>query len=596
MGVIHKLKEEITQFIIQKKQEDPFISCRKIASLINENFQIKISKSSVNTVLKNNDLSSSVGRRSSIVQSLKKFEIPPEKKKKLFFETVLYKQDIPDEKVAEEELPLSLMPDPISVGDEFRQKEIRNSKEKFLSEIKQIRENRLCNKGELYKNMGYIFLKAAEWEISDEAIIGKFLEKQLRHLSLNNFDEICEMMFFFNFLRSDIHEAINSHHKNRGIWYINGFKEPLDCRKMLELTNRLFLEKKFFLEYFNEVSQIIIEINGFKIYLQDGTHIFIDGQMAGIWDESIPLGLSFPIKKALRVLSEEVISNSSPSIFYSIPKYEENYNSFYNMIAVYEALPGKKIEKIVILDKFSDPLTEFSFIPNKKRKFIIGVTPWQNLFCELTKAAKWGRLEPYYNILTDQIIYYTDVVTDILNSYFKGAIKELRTVLIFKEESKMPVIAILTNQFDVSPEEIIKEYSFRWPNLEETTLMEIFNEKLQKEQIEKDNLLKHQLDMVSDIKKQSIAEVFSQFKEDLYRFCQKNYFSESSFGENIDNLNKAFYDISGYLEFGKNLLNVQLVFQKDYQYKEEFKRAASFVNNRKIIDSLGRRLWIDALF
>lgn len=52
MGVIHKLKPEIVDYIIKQKESNPKLGCRKIAPLVRKKFGIDVSKSSINSVLK----------------------------------------------------------------------------------------------------------------------------------------------------------------------------------------------------------------------------------------------------------------------------------------------------------------------------------------------------------------------------------------------------------------------------------------------------------------------------------------------------------------------------------------------------------------
>ena len=80
MGVIHKLKDEVIQFILQKKSQYPDLSVRRLAEIVSDRFQAKVSKSSVNTVLKSAQLSSPVGRHQAADKE-KIFKIPSEKKK-----------------------------------------------------------------------------------------------------------------------------------------------------------------------------------------------------------------------------------------------------------------------------------------------------------------------------------------------------------------------------------------------------------------------------------------------------------------------------------------------------------------------------------
>ncbi|HPT39247.1 MAG TPA: hypothetical protein PL125_03515, partial [Candidatus Omnitrophota bacterium] len=74
MGVIHKLKPEVLSFIIENKQNNPAISCRHLTTLILEQLHIKVSKSSINAVFKEKNLSMPIGRRRK--QKRKKFNMP----------------------------------------------------------------------------------------------------------------------------------------------------------------------------------------------------------------------------------------------------------------------------------------------------------------------------------------------------------------------------------------------------------------------------------------------------------------------------------------------------------------------------------------
>lgn len=59
----YKLSEEIRQFIIDQKKADSKLSCRGLTSLINERFHVNLSKSLINNVIKQSNLSSPVGRK-----------------------------------------------------------------------------------------------------------------------------------------------------------------------------------------------------------------------------------------------------------------------------------------------------------------------------------------------------------------------------------------------------------------------------------------------------------------------------------------------------------------------------------------------------
>ena len=72
MGVVHKLRPEIIEFIVQQKKANTGLSCRGLADLLFVAFKIRVSKSSVNEIIKEAGLSQPVGRRiSKMPQTLK---------------------------------------------------------------------------------------------------------------------------------------------------------------------------------------------------------------------------------------------------------------------------------------------------------------------------------------------------------------------------------------------------------------------------------------------------------------------------------------------------------------------------------------------
>ena len=63
MGVVYKLSSEVRDYILEQKQGNSAISCRQLVDLVSERFQIELSKSSINAIMKDAGLSMPVGRR-----------------------------------------------------------------------------------------------------------------------------------------------------------------------------------------------------------------------------------------------------------------------------------------------------------------------------------------------------------------------------------------------------------------------------------------------------------------------------------------------------------------------------------------------------
>lgn len=58
----YKVKQEIVQFIVESKKNNPKLSCRGLVDLIKLKLEIEVSKSSINAVIKEHNLSNHVGR------------------------------------------------------------------------------------------------------------------------------------------------------------------------------------------------------------------------------------------------------------------------------------------------------------------------------------------------------------------------------------------------------------------------------------------------------------------------------------------------------------------------------------------------------
>ncbi|MFA5287114.1 MAG: hypothetical protein WC394_02455, partial [Candidatus Omnitrophota bacterium] len=110
MGTIHKLKPEVRSFIIEEKKNKPTLSCRNLTVLISEQFNIEMSKSSINMVIKEAGLSAPIGRASRkkkrhiampVLPMLIESKLEPEIK---MIEEAGLKIKVEDEAIAEERL------------------------------------------------------------------------------------------------------------------------------------------------------------------------------------------------------------------------------------------------------------------------------------------------------------------------------------------------------------------------------------------------------------------------------------------------------------------------------------------------------------
>src|SRR3989344_1193651 len=72
MGIVYKFRKEVIDFVLHQKRTDHDLGCRQLAALTSEKFKIQVSKSSINAIIKNANLSNTVGRPLSTESSPKR--------------------------------------------------------------------------------------------------------------------------------------------------------------------------------------------------------------------------------------------------------------------------------------------------------------------------------------------------------------------------------------------------------------------------------------------------------------------------------------------------------------------------------------------
>ena len=343
MGVIHKLRENIIEFILEQKKNNPSLSCRQLVRLINNQFQIQVSKSSINKVVQSAQLSSSVGRREVFPKPPrpKKFQIPPAKK---------------------EELLLS-----------FAQMDA--AKIKYQAPI--------------YEGTGFILLKAAQWETAECPPLVKLIKKSAEDFLNNESGTVCDAFLFLKMAGCKTAGEIGQYERH-ALWLWNDLKDRSKLTKLWERIENLEYSISHLIEYRYEQEQAFYEVKGFKLYLEDGTELVLDAAMTSFWTKTVPCNLSRPIQKAVSFLSKYLISNNQSLILKTAPE------NLAGVAACFEDVNGKAIKKITVFNHEDQETTSFSQIPKRKRIFMAGVWPWQNAFKELIHSEAGNKADFVY--------------------------------------------------------------------------------------------------------------------------------------------------------------------------------------------------------
>ena len=621
MGVIHKLKEDVITFIIDQKKSNPPVSIRQLAIVTSEKFRIKVSKSSVSTALKNASLSSAVGRRAKNAAVVTKFTIPAnrkseisksmqkagfskeeaEKKKK---ENAATKEASPQIEKNEKEEPLSLMPDPLAQeqllppvdGDIAGVRGVTvNSTvldKDFLATVEHLRDQKKSKKTSLLKGMGFVFLKAAQWEASDKSLMSELFKSYISRSSHDSFDAACEIFLFLKFLGTESFDQI-SVYQEHGLWQLNKLRGSnsdengtlLSLKELFQWGSNVTSASasSIVMEYSLEKKYIFSEVSGFELLLEDSEKLTIDAAIS-----SLGFGIKAPINKSVAWLSNYIISNIHSPVFFKVPGEKKFDQTFYDMVAIFENFSGKKIQKVVILDQNNQEVARFSTIPARRRTFLIGVSPQQKEFAQLTKNIKWAGKEPFYHQETDRVVYYGEAKTNSLASQFKEKINDFRMIAIWQDKEKDPFWAVLTNLNKGGSEDILKAYMSRWPyfgGLGQKEGKSDFSEKVDRGRDSS----------IQNFGKLEFQEIFSDFIQTLSQYCRKYYFPSHYFDMDISDIMKAVYEIPGsFCESGDQII-VSLEVPLTSPHRKDIEWALKRVNERHIFDHFGRRLWIEII-
>lgn len=605
MGVVYKFKKEVLDFILQQKRMDHGLGCRQLAILASEKFKIQVSKSSINAIVKNANLSNSVGRPASDEPLPKKFQIPTQKKQQLL-------ADVRKVKIEQKLLPVNVLPQPKKVPAVEPQRR-GFSQATFLRHVESSRARWAQNKGVMREGMGCIFLKAAQWQLSRTSVLGGLLRKHILEPLPLSFDAFCDVLPCLSLLGASEPSQIGRL-TNHALWYLNGLDQPLsdlEISRWSNMTRAISPSVKFSLEYEKEKRQALMEAKRFEFHLENGGRIFTDACLTGLGDENFPppsppeeeAGFSACAQQAMAMLSHCVISNNRPAIFLSSAG-----QTVLDMAAAFEGVEGKRFKKAAVFDSAEERIAEFSLFPRKKRFFMLGVWPWQDEFLLLSSTitlllSKNTRMvEPFYDEVTDKTFYIAAGPAQIFQQELRIKKASLRSMAVLASPEGAPIMVILTNCEDKAPTDILQAFLRRWPNLDTGPAGGVLRAagasgKIGNEQVRSLPIVsigKGSPD-VSWPARLDASMVFQDWGDVLNRYCQRHFWGEELSNFNIIQLISMLYSLPGHYVIQEQALLISLCPPAGYSYFNELQRVVQRVNEAGITDFLSRPLVINII-
>lgn len=420
MGVVYKLKQEVIDYILELKKLDENLSCRKISELASARFQRKISKSSINAILKDSSLSSPVGRRGRKRSREDKFKIPAHRKEQIFV-------NIPA-------TILTVQPQPPAV----------------------------VSVKPLLENSGIFFLKAAEWQMKRQGVLRFLCEKYSTDTHEEKILKAAESFLFLPVFGVRCEEDFLSF-DNKSFWDVNDLETKPTTYQKAESFDVLKSLEKNRSQVLLEHGQIFSEASFFQVFLEDGTSFCLDCQNNSSWDEdNVHCDFSSCLDKSFDFLSKNIINNSQPVILRQAAS-EGNFSpSFLSMMAAFENIPGKRMKRVDLLTSKKEIISSFEKLLHKRRFFIIGIYDCDDLAQKILGNKQ--QMFKTFSSATQKTYRYATATTAFR---LPGGTQASSSIIFVRaENSDDPQFGLLTNMVfkDGSVDETIRLFLERWPN------------------------------------------------------------------------------------------------------------------------------------
>ncbi len=536
MGVIYKLKQEMVDFILTEKKAHSALSCRKLVDIIREKFQMEISKSAINQVIKNASLSNPVGRTPLPDKKTRRFKIPEQKKM------------IPQE-------------------------------EKLILDVNARRV--------LYDGMGAFFLKAAQWQLDCFPILGRMMSKHTTPnltADINITSEVLLLSPIFGIMNLEHFKTYN----RSGLWAVNGLDGKMEYETLANLVNGLISIKDLSLTISNEIPQVFCEVGFIKISLENKNSILLDTEFRIIKNlENVQSVYTISIKKLFNEISKRIITNVHSAILVFESTENEFSNQFSRLIAAFENLPENRMERLSLLDENQQELTLLASIPHKKRYFILILNPAYLAYINHSFVSNSHLFEFNYR---NKIIKSLEKELIIPKNSILNQKIPLRLIHFQEEASREPFGAILITNMEKKhpPQKILQEYLMIRLNLEEKSKRGYENTKIPFDFYT--SLLNRQGLSFVEGKSPDLWTNIIILLNVLNRYCQRHFFPEAYANFEVPVLIERFYQLPGYLDKDSQSLKISLKPNDIYPYRQDLEYAIEKLNSSHILDHSGKRL------
>jgi len=554
MGVIHKLRPEIKQSIIDEKKANPAISCRSLSYLILQRFNIEVSKSSINSVFKEAGLSVPAAR------APKKEVVKPEPAKPEI--------PVPEEVKPPEPLPSEKAPE---------------KPPEELPKVQPVPRRETQPEAPLPSEMpctGAILLKAADFLLGGSRRIAELIKNSLNNIDNEEIWAKTEALIYLPLFQAPQEGQVGALQAliGRGIPFegITSYNNELQSVASLG----------------NGISQVIEDVSKearcIKVDFSTKDSLYIDGQMYSVWSTPhTPYDFSTTICNANSYINKH-FNDNAPLVLFTAPGYNAPTKEFFGFISGLES-QSKNITGLKIYGNKYEELDSITLEGAKKRSFVFAMWPWQ--FVNYRKVIKIGEFKPFYFEPLELNLYLSEIEIELLQPDVKQALTlrgcALKTLL--SEKTRLVILSNLSLEA-VQPENLANIYLSRWPNLGETfqdysRKIELFTYMGSSQRFfSLENLKPEQAPF-------GTKTILTDYLRVLDLYVRWHFLPEGFKEKDFPTIKEQFYGLSAVVKRANGRTTVKFSPPQGYLFQKELEYACRRLNEQEIELADNSRLW-----
>ncbi|MBU1726883.1 MAG: hypothetical protein KJ880_04575 [Candidatus Omnitrophica bacterium] len=598
MGIIHKFKQEVRDFIIEQKKTNPNLGCRNLVDLIEEKFQVKVSKSSVNSIIKNAGLSSPIGRR--LKKKRRKFKLPPvllPQEPPAPQLTIQIPTEEPPETPKEEPAitpPVEIQPE-APVEEKPPEKPIEAPAEALPTE-KAAEPPPLEAMPEMpappvsepaiapseIESSGAILLKAADCLLGGSNQIVRIIKS---HLSLKE-DGLKPKIDSCIYVQ--IKELEKGEYGSQALVPFIG--KHLSAQDLSTYHNDIQGFRDLSPDFVSSISSALQEVSGIKISIPTGESFYLDGQFSTVWSsQHIPYDFSATLDTARSYINKSFYEDA-PLILFTAPGTDSPTPEFFNLLTSLNSQVEKNIKITLLNNKLQEIQTDHCHLSGR-RQFVFALWPWQ--YINYRRVKKIGEFKPFYFEETKKNLFIADSEIE-LSQDTAGQELTLRGCAIktsLNEKIRVLILGNLAPETS-SIEELANLYLRRWPNLDEgfqyfSRKLELFTYTAGSGHFFSSETEKFELEKSA----QDLDSLFRKYLEILDLYIRWHILPAEYEHKDFNLAKERFYNLKISYKEEKTFISIIFHPAQDYSFRKDLDYACRRLNERQIIFPVGKKLW-----